>query len=156
MSAILQGPALRTAQFGVQTIKAAQNLPQTATATLATVAGGSVLITSMVGLVTTVIGSTATTLALGTVPTTGTAASTGIATATAITSKEAGTWMVPLVNAGVAGALVVGTNGGNPIFLPTPFIVPAGTISWTTSASTTGQIKWYFTWVALDNGASLS
>ncbi len=156
MSVIIQGYQLRTSQFGVQVVKASQALPQTATATLATVSGGAVLVTSMLGLVTTVIGGTATTLALGTVPTTGTAATGGIAAATAITSKEAGTWITPLVSTGVGGALVVAANGGNAVFLATPFIVPAGTITWTTSASTTGQLRWYFTYVALDNGASLS
>src|SRR5215469_14014881 len=112
MSVIIQGYQLRTALFGVQVVKAAQNLPQNATATLATVTGGAVMVTSMVGLVTTVLGGTATTLALGTAPTVGTASTSGIATATAVTSKEAGTWVIPLVNAGVAGALVVGTNAG--------------------------------------------
>ena len=156
MTTLIQGPQLRTEQFGIQVIKAAQALPQTATATLATVSGGAVMVTSMLGLVTTVIGGTATNLSLGTAPTVGTTSTTGIAAAAAITSKEAGTWVVPLVSVGVGGTLVVATNGGTAVFLPTPFIVPAGTITWTTSASTTGQMRWYFTWVALDNGAGLS
>jgi hypothetical protein len=156
MSAIIQGYQIRTLMFGVQVVKAAQVLPQTATATLATVSGGAVLVTSMLGLVTTAIGATATTLALGTAPTTGTAATGGIAAATAITSKEAGTWVTPIVNAGLGGALVVCANGGTVPYLTTPFVVSAGTITWTTSASDTGQMKWYFTYVPLDTGAALS
>jgi hypothetical protein len=64
--------------------------------------------------------------------------------------------MGPLNSAGVGGVLVVGANAGAAVFLPTPFVVSAGFITWTTSASDTGQMKWYFTYVALDNGASLS
>jgi hypothetical protein len=156
VSVILQGYQLRTSQFGVQVVKASQVLPQTATANLATVSGGAVLITSMVGLVTVALGATATNLSLGATPTIGTANNSGIASAIAVASKEAGTWMVPLVSAGVGGTLAVGSNAGAAVFLPTPFVVPSGFITWTTSASDTGQMRWYFTYVALDNGASLS
>jgi hypothetical protein len=34
--------------------------------------------------------------------------------------------------------------------------VSAGTITWTTSASNTGAMRWYLTYVPLDNGAALS
>jgi hypothetical protein len=156
MSVLIQGYQLRVSEFGLQIIKGPLALPQNTTSTLATVTGGSVMVTSMMGLVTTVLGATATSLSLGTAPTIGTASSSGIASATAITSKEAGTWVTPIVNAGTGGALTVGTNGGAAVFLTTPFIVAAGTITWTTGASDTGQMKWYFTYVPLDIGASLS
>ena len=159
MSVIIQGPQLRAIALGSLVTKAAAALPQTATATLFTVSGGSVLVTSLIGQVQAVaIGATATTLALGTVPTTGTAASSGIASATAITSKEIGTWVGVQAASGVAGALVVGGNAGAALFLHTPagFVVPAGTISWTTSASDTGKMAWYLTYVPLDTGATVS
>jgi hypothetical protein len=158
VSTIIQGYQLRTVQMGTQVIKGPSTPPNSgSSATIATVAGGSVLITSMLGLVTTVMSGTTGTISLGTVPTTGTASTTGIAAAAVIGGKEAGTWMVPLVSAGVGGTLVVGANGGAAVFLPTPFIVAAGTINWTTAVATmTGQVKWYFTYIALDNGASLS
>lgn len=159
MSVITQGYQLRSLIFGTQVIKAAQNLPQTATSTLYTVSGGSVLVTNLVGVVSgTAIQNQACTLALGTVPTTGTASSTGLATATSIINKEIGTWMAPQASSGAGGALVVGTNAGSTVFLPAPmaFIVPPGTISWTTSASNTGKIAWYLNYVPLDTGASVS
>lgn len=156
MSTIIQGYQIRTEQFGVQVVKAAQNLPQTATATLATVTGGAVLVTSILGLVTTVLGATATNLSLGTAPTVGVASTTGIASATAVTSTPLGAWLVPVQNAGVGGALAIGASAGVAPFLPTPLVVSAGTITWTTSANDTGQIRWYFTYIALDNGAALS
>lgn len=156
MSVIIQGPQIRTSQFGVQVIKAAQALPQTATATLATVNGGSVLITSLLGLVTTALGATATNLSVGTAPTTGSANTGGIIAASAVASTPIGSWITPVQSAGVGGVGAVGASAGAAVFLTTPFVVAAGTITWTTSASDTGQIKWYFTYIALDNGASLT
>src|ERR1017187_3076225 len=84
MSTIISGPAIRTSQFGVQLIKAAQVLPQTLNTplTLATVTGGAVLITSMLGLVTVACGATATNLSIGTIPSVGASSSTGIMAAT--------------------------------------------------------------------------
>jgi hypothetical protein len=157
MSVIIQGAQLRTIAFGQQVTKAAANLPQTATATLFTVAGGNILVTSLLGVVSgTAIQNQACTLALGTVPTTGTASTTGIATAVSIINKEIGTWVAPQASSGASGALVVGGNAGASLFLPVPFTVPAGTISWTTSASNTGKMAWYLTYVPLDTGASVS
>lgn len=156
MSVIIQGYQLREIAFGVQVTKAAANLPQTATATLYTVAGGNVLVTSLFGQITTAAGATVTTLALGTAPTTGTASTTGIATATAITSLEAGTWVGVQASSGKGGALVAGGNAGAVVFAATPFVVPVGTITWTTSASDTGQMAWWLTYVPLDTGATVS
>jgi hypothetical protein len=156
MSVIIQGYQLREIALGVQVIKAAQALPQTATGNLYTVAGGAVLVTSLLGVVTTAIQSTDPVLSLGTAPTTGTAETSGIATTTSIASAEIGTWLGVQSSTGAAGALVNGGHAGNPLWITAPFVVPAGTITWTTTASKTGQIKWYLTYVPLDTGASVS
>lgn len=157
MAVIIQPEQVRLIQFGNTITKAAANLPASTTATLFTVAGGNVLVTSIVGLVSgTAIQNQACTLALGTVPTTGTASSTGLATATSIQNKEIGTWVTVLKSSGLAGALVVGTNAGSTPFLESPFVVPPGTITWTTSATNTGKMAWYLTYVPLDTGASVS
>ena len=126
------------------------------TDTLFTVHTGNILVTSLLGEVTTLIGSTATTLALGSKPTiaSGTEETSGIATATAITSKEAGTWVTPQASSGAAGALVVGGHAGNAVYLPTAFVVGPGTIEATTSANAgAGVMLWYLTYVPLDTGA---
>lgn len=156
MAAFIQGAQIRLLEYGFQVAKAAQALPQTATATLFTVSGGRVVITSLAGTVSTVIGGTATTLALGTAPTVGTAATAGIASATAITSKEAGTHIWLPTAAG--SALNVGTNAGSAAQLlgGQAYVVSAGTVTWTTSASTTGAISWALTYIPLDTGASVS
>ena len=160
MSVIIQGYQLREIAFGVQVIKAAQAMPQTGTANLYTVAGGSVLVTSLLGLVSgTAIQSSDPELTLGMAPTVGTAEVAGIASSTALTSAEIGTWITVGGSSGLPAGLVVmatAAKAGNTVFLGTPFVVPAGYITWTTGANKTGHIAWYLTYVPLDTGASVS
>jgi hypothetical protein len=140
---------------GYTVVKAAQALPQTATATLFTVTGGTVLVRMVAGLVTTALGATATNLSLGNTPTGGASAPASIATAAAVASAVLGTLYVPVFTSGVAAAPLQ----GNAIFTSDPtlsIIIPAGVITWTTSASNTGQMKWYIQYTALDAGASIS
>ena len=155
MANFVQGKSLRLLEYGSQVLKTAQALPQTATGTLFTVSGGRVIVTSLIGTVSTAIQNQACTLALGTVPTTGTASSTGIATATSIINLEAGTH---LYLAATKGALTVNANAGAAaqIFGGSAYVVSAGTISWTTSASNTGAISWALTYIPLDDGAAVS
>jgi hypothetical protein len=160
MGNFIQGTQLRTLNQGSIVTKAAANLPQSATATLYTVAGGAVLVTGLVGIVTTAIASSDPVLSLGTAPTVGTAQTSGIATTTVLTSAEAGT-LVSVVGAttGLPTALAVmatAAKAGSTVFLGTPFVVSAGTITWTTGASKTGALKWYLTYIPLDDGASVS
>jgi hypothetical protein len=157
MSTMVQGYQLTALEHGVVVKKAAQNTPQTATGTLYTVAGGNVLVTMLAGLVTTVTPATVNTLALGTAPTTGTLEVNGIATAVSIASLEAGCWVTVQAASGLGGALVVGGHAGNvPFPTPNQFIVPPGTITWTTTGNATGQFAWYLAYVPLDVGASVS
>lgn len=159
MSVLIQGSQLRTIAFGQQVIKDAANLPQTATADLFTVSGGAVLVTSLIGIVTTAIAASDPELSLGTAPTTGTAETSGIATSTVLTSAEVGTLITVGSDGGLPTDLVVmatAAKAGSTVFLGTPFVVSAGSITWTTGASKTGAIKWYLTYVPLDAGASVS
>ncbi|MGW1497578.1 hypothetical protein ACWCQW_03120 [Streptomyces mirabilis] len=151
MSVLIQTDQLRTLLVGSKVDRTTQTIPQTAQAALFTVSGGRILLTSLVGEVTTVIGGTATTLTIVGNPTTGT--DVNIGTATAITSKEVGS-LIGL--AGTVGtALNVQSAGAGSV--PTSgVIVPIGTLDWLTSASTTGAIKWSLTYVPFDNGASVT
>lgn len=159
MGNFIQGSQLRTLLFGNQVLKAAQTPPNSgSSATLFTVAGGAVIVTSLVGRVSTVLSGTTGAIALGTKPTSGTEETGGIATAGVVGGAEVGTMLTPLASSGLAGALVVsGKFAGNVPFLPNPFTVNAGTIEVTTSVATmTGAIDWYLTYVPLDTGASVS
>lgn len=162
MSLFNQGRDLRTLRLGIQVLKGPLVLPATTTSTLYTVAGGAVLVTSLLGLCTTVCSATATTLAIGTAPTVGTAATGGLASAVAVTSTEKGTWVGLGATAGAA-LIVGGANGagasagfGQLAGPPSPVAVSAGTITLTTSATNTGAFSWYLTYIPLDTGASVS
>jgi hypothetical protein len=155
MTAMIQGYQLREIAFGVQVIKTAVAFPQTATADLYTIAGGNVLVTSLLGVVTTAT-TTDPQLTIGTAPTTGTAETAGLATTTALTSVEVGTWLGLLSASGKAGALVNGAHAGSSLWLPTPFVVAPGFITLTTAASQAGAVTWYLSYVPLDNGATVS
>lgn len=150
MSLLPRGYAL-----GIPVMKAAQNLPQTATATLFTVSG-TVLVQSMWGLVTAALGATATNLSLGVTPTGGSAANTALATATAVTSKTVGTFFVPAFASSVGGAAIVAPLVQAQAGSTAAFLVPAGVITWTTSASDTGQMAWYLDYLPVDAGATVT
>lgn len=138
--------------LGTPVVKGPQALPATTTATLFTVSG-AVLVTGLMGLVTTSLGATATNLSLGTANDAG----TSIMTATAIASKAAGSWLIPASANGVGGAGVFNTAPFFPSVpaMISPFLVN-GNISWTTSATDTGQMKWYLWYVPLDFDATVS
>ena len=157
MSQLMRASLLvRRGIFGNDVIKGPLALPQNTTATLATVTGGLVEITTFFGYVSTAIGATAMNLSLGTVPLIGVASSSAIAAPTPFASTPVGSWVTPVQSAGISGQLAIGAVAGNVVFLMTPMVVSAGTITWTTTANNTGAIKWYFTWCAVDTGAALS
>lgn len=159
MSALIQGAQIRTLRKGIVVTKAAQTLPQTATGTLFTVAGGAVLVTGLIGVVTTAFPASDPVLSLGTAPTLGTAQTSGIAATTVMTSAEAGTLVTVGSSSGLATGLVVmatAAKAGAAVFLAPEFVVSAGTITWTTGASKTGAMKWYLTYIPLDDQGSVS
>ena len=155
MSLYPRGGQIQGSVLGELVTKAPQNLPQTAGATLYTVSNGAVLIQALLGRVTTTIQNQTCTLSLGVVVTGGNSLPTAIATATSIQALAIGEWLQPTPSAGAAGAL---TNSQAP-FLTTawsPYLASPGTITWTTSASNTGQAEWYLWYVPLDQGATVS
>ena len=156
MSTILQGSQERQLLLGNQ-LTYSWTLPGSATTnTLFTAAGGLVMVTALVGQVTTLIGATATTLALGlgTPGVGGTLDTDGIGTATTITSQEVGTLIAPIASSGLGGALAVGSLAGSVVFAANPFIINSATITATTSANAGGGvINWYVHYVPIDTGA---
>lgn len=139
------------AQFvrGHHVARAAATLPQTATHNLFTVSGGRVLVTLLMGTVTTIIQNSDPVAKITVTPTTGSAVD--IASTVDLTSLEAGGHVVC---EGDTTALVKG-NAGQCIVPATQFIVPAGTIDLTTGASKTGAIKWDLFFIPIDEGATV-
>jgi hypothetical protein len=158
MSVMIQSDQLRTLVLGNKIDRAAATLPQTATGSLFTVAGGRIVLTSIIGEVTVALGATATSLNLVHTPTVGTVGD--LCAATVCTSDSVGTLYsitgVPadLMSAEKIGGTVVPVdyNTGLPLRM---LILPIGAIGLKSTAGDTGSVKWSVTYVPYDNGASV-
>lgn len=149
MTYSISNKGIRTALLGVKVDRATATLPQNATGSIFTVSGGRIVVTSLVGEVTTIVGATVTTLKVTSTPTTGSAVD--LTSATAITSLEVGGHMsLPLT---LGGALVVSNAGVAEIPGAIPLLVPIGNIQITTSANDTGSVKWSITYIPYDDAA---
>lgn len=150
MSVLLDLSSFRKAQYGLKVDRATATLPQTAQGALFTVAGGRVILTNIIGEVTTVLGATATNASLIGNPTVG--SDVALCAVLAVASKEVGTLF------GITGLFsdaMVGANAGAVVVPRNPVLLPIGTIDLLTSASNTGSVKWSVTYVPFDDGASI-
>lgn len=149
MSVIITGDQLRTVMFGNRAEKSTGTLAAT-TISLFTVAVGKVLVTSLVGEVTTAI-TVANSYKLQHNPTTGTTKDLCAATDIGTTDTPAGN----LISCqGLTGDSLLTGPGAVPT-LKQPIVLTAGVVE-SVSAGTDGVILWVVTWVPLDNGATLT
>lgn len=148
MSVIIQGTQLRDILFGRRVEKSTGTLAAS-TVGLFTIAGGKVLITSIVGEVTTAI-TVANSYKLQHNPTTGTTKDLCAATDIGTTDTPAGNL---LGFQGLTGDSILTGPGAVPT-LKQPLVLTAGSIE-SVSAGTDGVILWVVTYVPLDDGATL-
>lgn len=137
--------------LGIQVVRATSSLPATTDLTLFTVTGGKIVVTSIVGTVTTVIQAQANAVKLKSVPTTGTAKD--ISGTFDVNAMEAGgilsldgTTLGTALSGTNAGAALVGRGAG--------ILVPIGAIKLNTGATNTGAIQWTLTYYPYDSGAA--
>jgi hypothetical protein len=150
MSTLIQGDQLRTLLLGTVVSKTYPTIA-VETKTLFTITGGKVLITSIVGEVTTAI-TVAGTTKLQANPTTGTTGDLCAATDLGTTDTPAG----DLVSfQGLKGDSIVFGVGAAPT-LKQPVVVNTGTIEQVTATGADGGITWTLTYIPLDNGASVA
>lgn len=152
---MIQGDQIRAIGLGVRVENAASKvLPQNATSTVFTVTGGRVLITSLVGLVTTVVAGTTPALKVVATPTTGTA--NDLCTTGTITGDEVGT-MYSLPGPVGSALNISGSGSGGVTGQTAPVIVNKGTIGVNCSAAdASGEVKWCLTYIPLDAGAAVT
>jgi len=152
MMSVLNDPlAFRKALFGLLVAGGNKTVPQNATQTIFTVSVGRILVTGLYGKVATVIGGTTPSAKIVSTPTVGTAVD--VSTATAITGKEVGS-LIGL--AGTVGTALNVQNAGAGAGLPSPVVIPIGTIGVNVSAAdATGAIQWTLTYVPLEDGATV-
>ncbi|MFI8448243.1 hypothetical protein [Streptomyces erythrochromogenes] len=152
MSVLIAGSQLRTLLYGTKVDKATAALPASTTGSLFTVTGGRVLVTSIVGRVTTGIQAQANAIKLVATPSgsgavndlSGTVESNGLAAGGLLSIT------------GLAGDAMVKSTGGGVSTLRNPVIVAAGAIGLNTAATNTGSVEWSLTYVPLDDGASVA
>ena len=154
MSVLIQGDQLRSLLCGVKVQRATAALPQTSTSTLFTVSGGKVLITSLIGEVTTVIQTQADNTKLTFDPTDA-GATQDLCAVLDITADAVGTMYS--ITGTPATAMQDALN-----FLPSskvpaqPIVLKPGSILLDCAASNTGSVKWDLCYIPLDNGASVA
>lgn len=149
MSVIIQGSQLRTVLLGSRVEKATGTLASE-TKTLFNVTGGKVLITSIVGEVTTAV-TVANSYKLQANPTTGTTGDLVAATDIGTTDTPAGTL---LGFDGIEASSIQQSPGVVPTLMR-PIVVNTGTIEHV-SAGTDGAITWVLTYIPLDDGATVT
>lgn len=151
MASGIPGAQHRRLLFGQKVDRATASLPATTQSAIFTITGGRVLVTSLVGEVTTVIQNQACNLKVTANPTTGT--DVDIAANLNVQADEVGCLY------GITGLFsdaVVGANAGATVVPRNPVVLPVGTLDLVTSATNTGSVKWSITYVPLDDGASVA
>ena len=151
MSVLIQGDQIRAVLFGVKVDRATAALPATATGALFNVTGGRILLTNIVGEVTTAIQAQANAIKLVATPTTG-----SVNDLSAAVESNALAVGGLLSITGLAADAMVKSTGGGVSGLRNPIIVAIGAIGLNTAATNTGSIKWSMTYVPIDNGASVA
>lgn len=152
MGTYMDGIAFRKNLLGRKVDRATATLPATATEALFTVATGRIILTSIVGEVTTVVQTQACNASLISTPTVGTAVL--MCAVLDITASEVGALF------GISGlnsdALTILPAGGGLTILPYIWqVIPIGQIGLITSATNTGAIKWSMTYFPYDDGAAV-
>jgi hypothetical protein len=147
---LIDGAAFLKMLKGLRVNRATAALPQTAAAAIFTIAGGRVIVTSIVGEVTTAIQNQANNTKLTANPTTGT--SVDMCAVLSIANDEVGC-LYSIT--GVPADAMIGTNAGLVPDMAKSLILPVGTIDLDCAASNTGSVKWTITYIPLDDGATI-
>lgn len=151
MATQVAGKSLRTLTYGAKVDKATAALPQTTTGTLFTVTGGRIILTNIIGEVTTIIQTQANATKLVSTPTTGTAVD--MCATLDITADEVGCLYTIT---GLPTDAMYGPNAGLGQAMSRWLIIPVGTIKLSCAASNTGSVKWSMTYIPLDDGATVA
>jgi len=152
MSVIIQGYQLREIAFGQQVTSTVTGLTSGATSAW-TVSGGKVIVTSLVGVVTTVVQSQTTAVKFQAVPTTGT--TVDMCATLDLNAAEVGALLS--VDGVLATALQGGVSKSGAVGLMTKAqVVAPGAIKINSGATSTGAITWTLTYIPYDTGASIA
>lgn len=149
MSSQISGKAQLRNQYGITVQRVASTLPASTDLTIFNVAGGRVLLTTLVGEVTTVIQAQATATKIRHTSTVGAITSDLCATVD-LTGAVVGTQFGITGSAGTAAAIGSAVPQTNEVVLTT------GALKLNTAATSTGAMRWTITYIPLDDGASIT
>lgn len=150
MTVVQSASGIRTSILGIKVDRTTSTLPASTDLSIFTVSGGRIIVTSILGEVTTIIQAQACALKLKSVPTTGTAKD--ISGTFDVNALEVG-GLISLDGTALSTALS-GTNAGGALAgRGSGIFVPIGAIKYNTAATNTGSIKWSITYIPYDNGA---
>lgn len=154
MSTLIASDQMRALLCGIKVSRATAALPQTTAGALFTVTGGRILVTSLIGEVTTVIQTQADNTKLTFDPTDA-GATQDLCAVLDITADAVGTCYS--LTGTPATALQDALN-----FLPSskvlaqPLVLKPGSILLDCAASNTGSVKWDLTYIPYDSGAAVA
>jgi len=144
------GTANRKMVLGARVDRATDTLPAGTDGALFTITTGRVLITSIVGEVTTAIQNQACNTKLKFNPTAA-GADTDLCTVLDIADDAVGTLYT--ITGDFSDAMVAATGGPH---LERPIVLSEGDIELETAATNTGSVAWTLTYVPLDDGATIA
>lgn len=151
MSAGITGKSLRSIYAGQKVERATSTLPASTDLTIFNVAGGRIMLTSIIGEVTTAVQAQATATKIRHTSTTG-AVTTDLCATVDLASAVAGTQFG--ISGGSATAAVIGSTVPTPT--PVGLVLAIGALKLNTAATSTGAMRWTLTYVPLDDGASVT
>jgi len=134
--------------LGIPVFRAATTLPQTTAFAIFNIVGGKVLMTSIVGEITVILGAVGN-MGLEENPTAGTTEL--ICAVVAAGTYAAGDTMG--ITGIAANAMIPALTGGIPAMTTRGVVLRVGTLDWRLSASSTGAMSWLMTYIPLDDGA---
>lgn len=146
--------SVRAIKDGILVARATAALPATTSQNIFTIAGGRILLLALIGEVTTVIQAQSTTVKVTSTPTTGSAIDMS-STGADINALQVG-GRITLADPPAAATALTKTNAGYTNVQSVQTIVPIGTISYTTGATSTGSIKWDLFYVPYDAAATVA
>jgi len=142
--------ALAQVQLGIRVDRPTATLPQGTAGSIFTITGGKVLMTGIIGEVTTAIGGANATKLIAN-PTVATAADTDLCAAVDINTCDIGDLLS--ITGTPADGLLAAHAGAVQMLGPTGVVLQTGALQLHCVGSTTGNIKWSLWYVPLDTGA---
>jgi len=137
--------------MGIPLFRAATTCPQTTAFAIFNIVGGRVLMTYIAGEIIILLGAVGN-FSFEENPTAGT--TEVIATALAVGTYAAGD-MIGITGLDNAAAIPAAT-GGIPGMSCQGRVLRVGTLDWRQSASSTGEVQWFLTYIPIDDGAYMT